>query len=92
MKEIAKNLYAVTGSVLYSVPIFIIEVNENELIMIDTGLKKDVRTVIKKLKTKWGSLDKIKKIAVRIEYNVAPPNVLGPKYKGPIYIDNVVIK
>jgi len=64
MKKIAKNLYVVTGSVLYSVPIFVIEVNENELILIDTGLKKDARTVIKKMKAKWGSLDKIKKIVI----------------------------
>ncbi|MDP8299557.1 MAG: hypothetical protein P9L88_06625 [Candidatus Tantalella remota] len=37
-------------------------------------------------------IDKIKKIAVRIEYDTAPPTRTGPRYKGPIYIDNLVIE
>ena len=37
-------------------------------------------------------IDKIKKIAVRIEYDSAPPTRTGPRYKGPIYIDNLVIE
>ncbi|MBD3296334.1 MAG: hypothetical protein GF392_03085 [Candidatus Omnitrophica bacterium] len=40
----------------------------------------------------YKNIDKIKKISVRIEYDVAPPTRLGRKYKGPIYLDNVVIE
>lgn len=36
--------------------------------------------------------DKVKKIAVRIEYDAAPPHRIGSKYHGPIYIDNLVIE
>jgi len=64
MKEIAPNLYIVTGAVAFSVPVFVFEVNENELLMIDTGLRKDARSIIKKIRTKWGSLEKIKKIVI----------------------------
>lgn len=38
------------------------------------------------------NIRKVRKVAVRIEYDIAPPHRLGPKYKGPIYIDNMVIK
>ena len=34
----------------------------------------------------------IRKIAIRIEYDASPPYRIGRRYKGPIYIDNVVIK
>ena len=37
-------------------------------------------------------IDKVKKIAIRIEYDAAPPTRIGSKYKGPVYIDNVVIE
>ncbi|NQT32102.1 MAG: hypothetical protein HQ594_00340 [Candidatus Omnitrophica bacterium] len=37
------------------------------------------------------NINSVKKILVRIEYN-ASVSLGGPKYKGPIYIDNVVIK
>lgn len=37
-------------------------------------------------------IDKIKKVAIRIEYNAAPPDRTGPRYKGPMYVDNIVIK
>lgn len=37
-------------------------------------------------------IDNIKKVAVRIEYNAAPPNMIGPRYKGPVYVDNFVIE
>lgn len=37
------------------------------------------------------NIDKVKRIAIRIEYN-ASPSMGGPPYKGPIYIDNVVIE
>jgi len=37
-------------------------------------------------------LKKIKKIAVRIEYDAAPPHKVGRKYHGPIYIDNIIIE
>ena len=35
---------------------------------------------------------KIRKIAIRIEYDASPPYKTGRRYKGPIYIDNVAIK
>lgn len=38
------------------------------------------------------NIRKVKKLAVRIEYDIAPPQRLGSKYYGPIYIDNMVIK
>lgn len=34
----------------------------------------------------------IKKVAVRIEYDASPPDKIGPRYHGPVYIDNVIIK
>lgn len=37
-------------------------------------------------------IHKIKKIAVRIEYDAAPPFRIGPAYHGPVYIDNLVVK
>ncbi len=40
----------------------------------------------------YHDIDKVRKIAVRIEYNAAPPHRLGPRYHGPIYVDNVVIE
>lgn len=40
----------------------------------------------------YHNINKVKKIAVRVEYDAAPPYRIGPKYKGPIYIDNLVIK
>jgi hypothetical protein len=40
----------------------------------------------------YHSIDKVRKIAVRIEYNAAPPHRLGPRYHGPIYVDNFVIE
>ncbi len=43
-------------------------------------------------KALYKNIDNIKKIAVRIEYDAAPPHRMGPRYHGPIYIDNVVIK
>jgi len=46
----------------------------------------------RKEKRLFNHVDKIKKIAVRVEYDAAPPFRLGPKYHGPIYIDNLVIK
>ncbi|MBD3426740.1 MAG: hypothetical protein GF409_05875 [Candidatus Omnitrophica bacterium] len=35
--------------------------------------------------------DKVRKIAIRIEYDAAPPHRIGRKYHGPIYIDNLLI-
>lgn len=37
-------------------------------------------------------IHKIKKIAVRAEYDASPPTRLGPRYNGPFYIDNLRIK
>lgn len=46
----------------------------------------------RKEKRLFKHIDAIKKIAVRVEYDSAPPHRIGPRYKGPIYIDNIVIK
>ena len=40
----------------------------------------------------YRNIHKIRKIAVRIEYAAAPPNMIGPRYNRPIYIDNFVIE
>jgi hypothetical protein len=40
----------------------------------------------------YRNIDEIMKIAVRIEYDIAPPTRLGREYKGPIYLDNVTIE
>ena len=40
----------------------------------------------------YNNIDKVEKVAVRIEYNSAPPNMIGPRYGRPIYIDNFVIE
>jgi len=34
----------------------------------------------------------IRKIIIRIEYDAAPPYRIGSRYKGPIYIDNIIIE
>lgn len=46
----------------------------------------------RKHKSLYHHINKIKKIAVRIEYNASPPNFIGPRYEGPVYIDNLVIE
>ena len=38
------------------------------------------------------NIRKVRKVAVRIEYDIAPPYRLGTEYKGPVYIDNMVIE
>ena len=37
----------------------------------------------------FNHINAVKKIAIRVEYDVAPPHTIGPRYNGPIYIDNV---
>jgi hypothetical protein len=37
-------------------------------------------------------IDKIRKIAIRIEYDAVPPHIMGKEYNGPIYIDNFRIE
>ncbi len=36
-------------------------------------------------------VNQVKKVAVRIEYDASPPHTIGGRYRGPVYIDNVVI-
>ena len=43
-------------------------------------------------KSLFHHIDKIKKIAIRIEYDAAPPHRIGRRYQGPIYVDNIVIE
>lgn len=79
MKELAKNVFVVTGLGLYSVPVFVIVVNENELVLIDAGLKKDAKIILEKIKNKWGSIDKIKRIVFthrHIDHTGGLPQIL----------------
>jgi glyoxylase-like metal-dependent hydrolase (beta-lactamase superfamily II) len=62
MIKISEKLYAATGKGLFWVPVFIITKDNESLTLIDTGLQKDVKKVIKQLREKWGSLEKIKRI------------------------------
>ncbi len=58
----------------------------------DTGEPKQSAWRGRKQKRLCYHIDKVKKVAVRVEYNAAPPSRTGSRYKGPVYIDNVVIK
>ncbi|HUT80322.1 MAG TPA: MBL fold metallo-hydrolase [Candidatus Bathyarchaeia archaeon] len=62
MKQIATNLYSVTGRGIFCVPVFVLEKTNGKLTLIDTGLKKDANKVIKQIIAKWGSLEKIERI------------------------------
>ncbi|MEA3489256.1 MAG: hypothetical protein U9R44_02800 [Candidatus Omnitrophota bacterium] len=46
----------------------------------------------RKEKRLYKHLSKIKKVAIRIEYDAAPPYRIGKKHHGPVYVDNMVIK
>jgi hypothetical protein len=46
----------------------------------------------RKEKRLFHHIKSIRKIAIRIEYDASPPYRVGRRYKGPVYIDNVVIK
>jgi len=37
-------------------------------------------------------INAVKKIAIRVEYDAAPPHVIGPRYHGPVYIDSVLVE
>ncbi|MDD3088420.1 MAG: hypothetical protein PHT95_00545 [Candidatus Omnitrophica bacterium] len=39
----------------------------------------------------YHNIGKVAKIAVRAEYDAAPPHRIGPRYEGPLYIDNLLI-
>lgn len=62
MKKLADNLFVVTVKGLFWVPVFVVPDNNQNLTLIDTGLKKHVKKVIQKIRERWGSLDKIKRI------------------------------
>ena len=62
MKKLANRLYSISGKGLFSTPVFIVEKSPEELYLIDCGLEKDAKTIIKKITKQWGSIDKIKKI------------------------------
>ena len=62
MKQITENLYFIAAKGFMWVPIFII-VDENEnLTLVDTGLKKHAKLAMRSIREKWGPLDKIKRI------------------------------
>jgi hypothetical protein len=46
----------------------------------------------RKEKRLFHHINNVRKIAIRIEYDASPPYKTGHRYKGPVYIDNVVIK
>lgn len=62
MIQISENLYAVTAKGLFWVPVFVVTKNNENLTLIDTGMKNHINIVMKKITEKWGSLDKIKRI------------------------------
>ncbi len=62
MQKISENLYAITAKGLFWVPVFVITNDNENLTLIDTGLKKHAKIVIEEIKKKWGSLDKITRI------------------------------
>ncbi|MHA1111166.1 MAG: MBL fold metallo-hydrolase [Promethearchaeota archaeon] len=62
MQKISDNLYAITAKGIFWVPVFVITRDNENLTLIDTGLNKHAKIVIRKIKEKWGSLNKIKRI------------------------------
>ncbi len=62
VKEIASNLFSVSGNGIYSVPVFVAEKENGMLTLIDTGLEKDISAIIKKIRKRWDSLEKIERI------------------------------
>ena len=46
----------------------------------------------RKEKRLFHHIHNVRKIAVRVEYDASPPHRIGPKYHGPIYVDNMVIE
>jgi len=62
MKQLAKNVYSITGKGFFSVPVFVLEKQNGMLTLIDAGLEKYAPTIIKKIRKKWGSLEKIERI------------------------------
>jgi len=62
MKQLAEKVYSITGKGFFSVPVFVLEKQNGMLTLIDTGLEKDTKIIIKKILKKWGSLEKIERI------------------------------
>ncbi len=62
MKKISENLYVISKKGLFWVPIFVITNDNEKLTLVDTGTKKHAKIVIREIKEKWGSLDKIQRI------------------------------
>ncbi|NHK32485.1 MAG: MBL fold metallo-hydrolase [Asgard group archaeon] len=63
MKQLADNLFAITGKGIFSIPIFVVVKANGKLTLIDTGLAKDTNSIIKQIRKKWGSLENIERIA-----------------------------
>ena len=61
LKQFSDNLFCVTGG-FASAPVFIVVKNDKELLLIDTGMSKDVTKVTSQIEERFGSLDKIKTI------------------------------
>ncbi|NHJ49379.1 MAG: MBL fold metallo-hydrolase [Asgard group archaeon] len=62
MKQLAHNLFAVSGKGMFSIPIFVLEKSNGNLTIIDAGLAKDSEAIIKKINKKWGSFEKVERI------------------------------
>ena len=58
MKQLAPNLYCVFHC-FGQMPSFIIDKNEKELFLVDAGMKSTAKALIRQVKKKWGSLDRI---------------------------------
>ncbi len=69
MKQLVENVFSVTGKGLFSVPVFIFEKENGMLTLIDAGLEKDANVITKKIRKKWGSLEKIERIVFTHRHN-----------------------
>jgi len=61
MKQLTANVYSVTGKGFFSTPVFILEKENGQLTLIDAGLEKDAKAIIRKIQKKWGDLGKIER-------------------------------
>ena len=62
MKQLAENVYSIIGKGFFSVPVFVLEKQNGMLTLIDAGLEKDSKIIIKQIRKKWGDLEKIERI------------------------------
>jgi glyoxylase-like metal-dependent hydrolase (beta-lactamase superfamily II) len=63
MRQLADNLFAITGKGIFTIPVFVAVKANGKLTLVDTGLAKDTNSIIKQIMKKWGSLENIERIA-----------------------------